>query len=428
MLHLIKKNLEQDCNLPIQIFSFLNSNITISRTNVLKGTASLLPASKSIANRALIINALAGGNSELHNLSDANDTQLMLKRIHTKEQIIDVEDAGTTMRFLTAYFTVTRQLKVLTGTSRMKERPIGILVNALRTLGADIKYLEKDGYPPLEIVQFDEQKTDSLRIRGDVSSQFISALMMIAPSLPNGLTLELEGKVGSLPYIEMTASMMKHFGVSCELQKDKVIILPQVYKPAPFTVESDWSAASYWFAFAALSEKAEILLPRLSLASLQGDSAIVKIMEPLGVSAAMENGLLKLTKKESQQEISWDFTHCPDLAQTVAVVCAAKGIKGYFTGLESLRIKETDRIAALQQELQKIGGTLIELDKAHWTLEPSRQLPQQASFNTYKDHRMAMAFAPLATLMNVEIEDKAVVRKSYPNFWNDILSFGFPMK
>jgi len=428
MLHPIKKNLKQDCNLPIQIFSFLNSNIIISRTNVLKGTASLLPASKSIANRALIINALAGGSSELHNLSDANDTQLMLKRINATEQIIDVEDAGTTMRFLTAYFTVTHQHKVLTGTSRMKERPIGILVNALRTLGADIKYLEKDGYPPLEIVRFDEQKTDSLRIRGDVSSQFISALMMIAPTLPNGLTLELEGKVGSLPYIEMTASMMKHFGVSCALQKDKVIILPQVYKPAPFTVESDWSAASYWFAFAALSEKAEILLPRLSLASLQGDSAIVKIMESLGVSAAMENGLLKLTKKESQQEISWDFTHCPDLAQTVAVVCAAKGIKGNFTGLESLRIKETDRIAALQHELQKIGGNLVELDSAHWTLEPSRHLPQQASFNTYKDHRMAMAFAPLATLMNVEIEDKAVVRKSYPNFWNDILSFGFPMK
>lgn len=352
----------------------------------------------------------------------------MLKRIDSKEQVIDVEDAGTTMRFLAAYFTVTNQHKVLTGTSRMKERPIGILVNALRALGAEIKYTEKDGYPPLEIIRFTEQKTDALRVRGDISSQFISALMMIAPTLPKGLTLELEGKVGSLPYIEMTASMMKHFGVVCELKKDKVIVRPQNYKPAPFTVESDWSAASYWFAFAALAEQAEILLPRLSLTSLQGDSEIVKIMEPLGVSASMENGLLKLTKKATQQEIRWDFTHCPDLAQTVAVVCAAKGIKGHFTGLESLRIKETDRIAALQNELQKIGGNLIELDKAHWTLEPSQNLPRQAFFNTYKDHRMAMAFAPLATLTDVEIEDRAVVRKSYPNFWNDIQSFGFQVQ
>jgi 3-phosphoshikimate 1-carboxyvinyltransferase len=405
----------------------LNTNIEITRTNVLKGTASLLPASKSISNRALIINALAGGTAELHNLSDANDTQLMLKRINAPEQTIDVEDAGTTMRFLTAYFTVTRQHKILTGTSRMKERPIGILVNALRSLGAEIKYKEKDGYPPLEIVRFEEQRTDALSIRGDVSSQFISALMMVAPTFPKGLTLQLEGKVGSLPYIEMTASMMKHFGVTCQVLKDKVIINPQTYTPAAFTVESDWSAASYWFAFAALAKEAEILLPRLSLKSLQGDSEIVKIMDELGVSASMENDLLKLTKKESVKEITWDFTHCPDLAQTVAVVCVAKGITGHFTGLESLRIKETDRIAALQNELQKIGGNLIEIDTEHWTVIPSEKLPVEASFATYKDHRMAMAFAPLATLMDVEIENRDVVRKSYPNFWNDIKSFGVPV-
>ncbi|HEY9046814.1 MAG TPA: 3-phosphoshikimate 1-carboxyvinyltransferase [Ohtaekwangia sp.] len=402
----------------------MNTTIHLKRTNVLKGTASLLPASKSINNRALIINALAGSRTEIQNMSDANDVQLMLRLVNSTDAIIDVEDAGTTMRFLTAYFAITNQHKTLTGTSRMKERPIGILVNALRSLGAEISYTEKDGYPPLKLSGFSGQKTDILSIRGDVSSQFISALMMVAPILPKGLTLELEGKVGSRPYIEMTASIMKHFGASSEFTGSKVIVPHQKYIPAPFTVESDWSGASYWFAFAALAEQAEIYLPKLYLQSLQGDSVIIKIMDQLGVHASMENGLLKLTKKESKKELHWDFTDCPDLGQTVAVVCAAKGIKGYFTGLESLRIKETDRIAALQNELQKIGGNLVEEDSAHWTLIPSAKLPANASFNTYKDHRMAMAFAPLATLMEVEIEKPEVVKKSYPNFWNDLRTFG----
>ncbi len=390
----------------------------------MKGTASLLPASKSINNRALIINALAGSKTEIQNMSDANDVQLMLRLVNSPDATIDVEDAGTTMRFLTAYFAITNQHKTLTGTSRMKERPIGILVNALRSLGAEISYTEKDGYPPLKLSGFSGQKTDILRIRGDVSSQFISALMMVAPILPKGLTLELEGKVGSRPYIEMTASIMKHFGADSKFTGNKVVVPHQSYTSAPFTVESDWSGASYWFAFAALAEQAEIYLPKLYLQSLQGDSVIVKIMDPLGVQATMENGLLKLTRKESKKELHWDFTDCPDLGQTVAVVCAAKGIKGYFTGLESLRIKETDRIAALQNELQKIGANLTEEDSAHWTLIPSAALPTNAFFNTYKDHRMAMAFAPLATLMEVEIEKPEVVKKSYPNFWNDLKTFG----
>lgn len=396
----------------------------LQRTSVLKGTATLLPASKSISNRALIINALAGNRSDLQNLSDANDTRLMLALINTEDKIVDVEDAGTTMRFLTAYFSVLGKNKILTGTSRMKERPIGLLVNALRTLGGDIRYLEKDGYPPIETLAFSGQKTNELSIRGDVSSQYISALMMIAPRLPLGLTLTLEGKVGSRPYIEMTASIMQHFGATCQLMSDKVIIPHQGYTPAPFTVESDWSAASYWFAFTALANEADIYLPRLSLKSLQGDSVIVGIMKSLGVTAGMENGLLHLTKSPAEAELHFDFTHCPDLAQTVAVVCAARGVKGFFTGLESLRIKETDRIAALQNELAKIGAQLIEDDPAHWRLIPSTNLPGSASFATYKDHRMAMAFAPLCTLMDVEIENPDVVRKSYPNYWNDLRSTG----
>ncbi|MEX2233129.1 MAG: 3-phosphoshikimate 1-carboxyvinyltransferase [Cyclobacteriaceae bacterium] len=400
------------------------NTISLKQNSFVSGCVNSLPASKSISNRVLILNALSGNKSTLHNLSDANDTQLMLKLIKTENKVIDVEDAGTTMRFLTAYFSVTNQNKIITGTERMKERPIGILVDALRSLGADLDYKEKPGYPPLETKQFSGQKTSTLSIRGDVSSQFISALMMVAPTLSQGLILMLEGKVGSRPYIEMTASLMKLFGVKCEVLDKQVNIPPQAYHPTEFTVESDWSGASYWFAFAALANEAAILLPRLSLNSLQGDSAIMKIMESLGVRSQMEGTLMKLSKVKNNKTISWDFAHCPDLAQTVAVVCAAKGIEGNFKGLESLRIKETDRIAALQTELRKIGADLLE-EKGSWKLIPGASLPSKASFNTYKDHRMAMAFAPLATLMNVEIQDPLVVRKSYPKFWDDLKSMGF---
>ena len=402
------------------------NTISIKRKSVFSGSVDYLPASKSISNRALILNALSGNKSTLHNLSDANDTQLMLKLVGSADKIIDVEDAGTTMRFLTAYFSATNQHKIVTGTHRMKERPIGILVDALRSLGAGIEYLEKPGYPPLEIKQFSGQKTDTLRIRGDVSSQFISALMMVAPTLPQGLSLILEGKIGSRPYIEMTASMMKLFGVACDVLEKQVNIPPRPYQPTEFTVESDWSGSSYWYAFASLASQAELRLPRLFLDSLQGDSAIMKIMESLGIQTAMDGNLVSLSKTDRMEKISWDFTHCPDLAQTVAVVCAAKGVEGNFTGLESLRIKETDRIAALQNELRKIGADLRE-EKDHWKLIPSKKFPEKAFFNTYKDHRMAMAFAPLATIMDVEIENPSVVRKSYPRFWDDMRRLGFEL-
>jgi 3-phosphoshikimate 1-carboxyvinyltransferase len=402
------------------------NTISIKQKAKLGGCVDNLPASKSISNRVLILDALSGNKSTLHNLSDANDTRLMMKLIRSASPTIDVEDAGTTMRFLTAYFSVTNQHKVITGTHRMQERPIGILVEALRSLGADIGYVEKEGYPPLETKQFSGQKTTSLSIRGDVSSQFISALMMVAPTLPGGLTLTLEGKVGSRPYIEMTASLMRMFGADCDVRQAQVYIPSKSYKPTEFTVESDWSGSSYWFAFAALAQEAEILLPRLSLQSLQGDSAIVKIMENAGVKTRLDGKLVRLSRSGKVGSISWDFTHCPDLAQTVAVVCAAKGIEGNFTGLQSLRIKETDRIAALQNELRKIGADLLEQDET-WKLIPSGNLPAKAFFNTYKDHRMAMAFAPLASVMNVEIENPDVVRKSYPKFWDDLRLLGFDL-
>lgn len=396
----------------------------LRRSSNIQGTAKLLPASKSISNRALIIRALAGGSAILENLSDANDTQLMLNRISSDETTIDVEDAGTTMRFLTAYFAATGQHKILTGTSRMKERPIGILVDALITLGASVEYIEKKGYPPVETNGFAGQKTNDLAVRGDISSQYISALMMIAPLLPQGLEIKLEGKVGSRPYIVMTAEIMKHFGVTCDVGSDLIRIPSSPYEAADFFVESDWSAASYWYAFTALSDEADIRLPKLFEKSLQGDSVIRTLMNNLGVTTQVNDGVFHLSKGPSTDELSFDFTDCPDLAQTVAVVCAAKGIKGYFTGLESLRIKETDRIAALQNELQKIGADLIEDDTSNWRLIPATSLPGKASFETYKDHRMAMAFAPLCTKMDVSIVKPEVVRKSYPNFWNDLKACG----
>jgi 3-phosphoshikimate 1-carboxyvinyltransferase len=420
-----KKIFRQCILLTLNFLNTLNNSITLRKRESLYGIAKTLPASKSISNRVLIMNALGGNQSILHNLSDANDTRLMEALVNSEDDTIDVEDAGTTMRFLTAFFSITNKKKNITCASRMKERPIGILVNALRTLGADIQYLEKEGYPPLSIQGFKGQSVDQVRIRGDVSSQFISALMMVAPSLPKGLTLELEGKVGSRPYIEMTQSLMKHFGIDSKFLGNTIHVPCQKYKPATFTVESDWSGASYWFAFAALAAKAEIQLPRLHSNSLQGDSAIIEIMKRLGVQAEMKNGHLILTKIPNHSSIECDFTHCPDLAQTVAVVCAAKGIEGKFSGLESLRIKETDRITALQNEVRKIGADFVEDQHSIWNVVPSKSLPEKAFFNTYKDHRMAMAFAPLATLFEVEIENPSVVRKSYPTFWDDVRGFGF---
>ncbi|MCI0750436.1 MAG: 3-phosphoshikimate 1-carboxyvinyltransferase [Flammeovirgaceae bacterium] len=401
--------------------SRMSSSLTLIRKDTIEGKIHYLPASKSLSNRALIIHALAGGQTPIHNLSEANDTVVMQRLLAAKGDILNAEDAGTVMRFITAYSAVTStDTVIITGSDRMKQRPIGILVDSLKQIGASITYTEKEGFPPLSIRGPFTQKSAEVNARGDVSSQFISALMMIAPILPKGLTLKLEGKVGSLPYIQMTASLMKKFGVEVTIESNSIGITHQLYKPTEYTVEADWSAASYWFAFVALAKQATIILPSIALRSLQGDRIIVDMMEQLGVIAEPNANDLLLRKKESRAEFSWDFTHCPDLAQTIAVVCAAKGILATFTGLESLRIKETDRILALQQELKKIGATLTEAD-SQWILIPSKHLPESVSFSTYKDHRMAMAFAPLSCLMDVTFDDHSVVKKSYPKFWEDVL-------
>jgi 3-phosphoshikimate 1-carboxyvinyltransferase len=388
-----------------------------------------LASSKSESNRALIINALAKDSSEnLLNLSTARDTQTMIRLLQSIDQTADVIDAGTTMRFLTAYFTATNQNKIMTGTPRMCERPIGILVDTLRTLGADIEYLVKEGYPPLHIKGFSDQKTSEVTIRGDVSSQYVSALLMIAPTLPQGLTINLTGDLGSIPYIKMTLEQMRAFGVNyvANWEEKTIKVLPNTYQSTVYKIESDWSGASYWYSIVALSvfENTQVELLGLKQNSLQGDSDIVNIMSHLGVLSVFTRDGVFLSKIPAETTLNWDFTNCPDLAQTVAVTCAALGIEATFTGIESLKIKETDRILALQNELKKFGGDLIEVEKntTYKILSQQEVTNNKSSVTiaTYDDHRMAMAFAPLAMLMDVTIEEPNVVVKSYPSFWDDI--------
>ena len=386
-----------------------------------------LAASKSESNRTLVIQALADEEITLHNLSEARDTQTMQRLLQSAEPEWDVLDAGTTMRFLIAYSAVARMGKLLKGTPRMHQRPVKLLVDALRGLGADIAYLENEGYPPVLVRGFTNgQSARRVSIHGDVSSQYISALLMVAPTLTDGLELSLTGKVGSRPYIEMTLGLMSHFGIEHHWNEDNLIrIDPQPYRAGTYTIESDWSGASYWYSLVALADDARVKLLGLRQSSWQGDRAIVGIMDQLGVETQFEGNGVVLRKKAAADTLTQDFSDCPDLAQTVAVVCAAKQIPATLTGLESLRIKETDRVAALQNELAKIGATLEE-ENGRGRIIPSAEgyAGQELSFNTYEDHRMAMAFAPLATKTTVIIEDPSVVNKSYPRYWEDLTAAG----
>ena len=399
----------------------------------LRGTLQL-PASKSESNRALILQTLAGGG-ELQNLSDANDTVLMRKLLAEAQtaDVFDAEDAGTVMRFLTAYLALAGRPATLTGTPRMQQRPIGVLVDALRQLGARIDYADQEGFPPLclhgrtpQPARADGQPTE-LAVRGDLSSQYISALLMVGPTLPHGLRLRLTGKVGSRPYIRLTLSLMRHFGADCRDLGQYVEVRPQPYQPANYTVEADWSAASYAYALVALAPAGSwLLLPGLRRHSWQGDQAIASIMEHLGVATEyLADETVRLSQTAVRQNFSQDFTDCPDLAQTVAVVAAALGVPATFTGLESLRIKETDRIAALQAELAKFGATLVDAGEGRFQLHSENFTVAGQTVATYHDHRMAMAFALLALLDNLVIEAPAVVRKSFPTFWTELEKIGF---
>lgn len=376
-----------------------------------------LPSSKSESNRVLVIDALTKGKNKITNLAEARDTQTMIHLLKKNPPVFDVLDAGTTMRFLTAYSVITNQNKVMTGTPRMCERPIGILVDALRSIGAEIHYLGVEGYPPLAIHGLTNQTSDKVKIRGDVSSQYISAMLMIAPILPLGLEIELEGKVGSRTYIEMTLELMAQFGILYDWIGNKISVAHQAYQPTTFAVESDWSGASYWFSLLACADSGTFFLEGLKENSLQGDSKVVEIMDHLGVKSTFKEGGVLLQKQAVKGLKNWDFTHCPDLAQTIAVTCAILGQDAIFTGLESLKIKETDRILALQKELAKFNADLKEIKPEVYQVIPSVTMPAVVEINTYDDHRMGMAFMPLLTKTQVLIEDPAVVNKSYPSFW-----------
>ncbi len=372
--------------------------------------------------------ALSDGAVRVDNISDAADTVTLNSILSGKSpELVDIGPAGTAMRFLTAFYSVKDSEHTLTGSARMKQRPIGILVDALRTLGADIQYLEKEGFPPLKIKGPLSQKTKEVRIKGNISSQYISALLLIAPKLEQGLNLVIEGELTSKPYVEMTLAMMEQAGIKHNWKGNVITIENQSFNKVVINVEPDWSAASYWYAIAALSEDAQLFLPGLNGYSLQGDSIITEIMANFGISSQFKDGGVYIFKEAKKIERKiFDFKECPDLAQTVIVCCAALGHEATFTGLETLKIKETDRVNALQTELLKIGVKLIEKKQTYKLDCSGLDLNKKVKIATYDDHRMAMAFAPLALVMpELEIEDHLVVEKSYPDFWKHLGIAGF---
>lgn len=403
----------------------------LHKTGEISGTIEL-PGSKSESNRALIINALSGNNSELKNLSTSSDTKLLQNALASNETIIDIQDAGTAMRFLTAYFAATKQDKTLTGTPRMLQRPIAPLVYALKELGANIEYTGIPGFPPINVHGRESNFTkNKISIKADISSQFISALLMIAPVLPEGLEIEFTENVISRPYIEMTLAIMHHFGIERECNTCGVKIYKQNYQATTYTAESDWSCASYWYLIAALSKDPAIFLKGLKRQSFQGDAIVQKLFKPFGIITEFSDAGAFITKSDEDFSIiptTIDFTDNPDIAQTYIVLCAAKNIHCKFTGLQSLRIKETDRIQALQNELKKFSIQFIEKEFNVFSLH-GKFNPVPAIINTYNDHRMAMAFAPLALLCHeLKITNPLCVEKSYPSFWNDIKVTGFSFK
>lgn len=416
------------------IFKYITTMTTYSLTfpRKLHGTVTL-PASKSLSARALIAGALAG-ESRLSGLSDCDDTRVLCRALKEADEVVDIMAAGTAMRFATAYFAATEgPCRILTGTERMKRRPIGILAEALRRLGASISYLQAEDYPPLRI-EGRRLHGGEVKLPASVSSQYISALLLVAPAMTCGLTLHLEGTVMSRPYIDMTLGVMHHFGAKAGWRDGNTLhVEPGTYAPGvSFAVEPDWSAASYWYEMVALSPdpSAEILLHGLTEESLQGDSVVRHLFQRLGVGTEFVAGGARLFKQSvaNSAPLHENLADCPDLAQTLVVTCAMLRRPFRFTGLQSLKIKETDRIEALRNELQKMGLTVEADDGAMWfapTAGTPAAVAPQAPFRTYEDHRMAMSLAPCALLQKgVTIADPEVVSKSYPTFWNDLRAIG----
>lgn len=393
-----------------------------------------LEGSKSISNRALLMLALAGERAEpwLTNLSSAKDTRIMQALLARPAAVCDAGDAGTVFRFMTAFLCLQPGNQTLTGSNRMLERPVAPLVEALRSLGADIEYLGRQGYPPLRIGGA-RPRGGAVQIRADVSSQFLSALLMIGPYLPDGLALSMQGSLVSRPYLDMTLRMMRYFGAEATwTARGTIQVAPGAYQPRQLAIEADWSAASYWYAMAALSDQADLVLRGLYADSLQGDAVIAEMAAAFGVETLYEAGGVRIRYRGAPPPESLDlnFLDCPDIAQTLAVLCAGRGVPARLRGLATLAIKETDRIVALQRELEKIGVRMRRLPGRDTAcrLRGKAHVLDRPVFDTYGDHRMAMAFAPLALLGPIGIEHPEVVDKSCPDFWVWMEGVGFVCK
>lgn len=404
------------------------SSITLNKSQLVnRKTKITITGSKSESNRLLLLKALYP-ELVLNNVSNSDDSQLMTKALADTSSIVDIHHAGTAMRFLTAYFAIQDNREVtLTGSHRMKERPIKILVEALKELGADISYVEKVGFPPLKI-KGKKLTKNKVTLQANVSSQYISALLLIASKLENGIELTLEGEITSIPYIKMTLSLLDQIGVESTFINNTITVKPNTKKPITkkLTVESDWSSASYFFSIVALSDLGtEIMLSSYNKNSLQGDSALVRIYKEFGVETSFSNNSITLTKVSEHKEAkSFNLINAPDIAQTIAVTCFALGVACDLQGLHTLKIKETDRLVALKTEIEKLGGQ-VDITNDTLYLHPSNIINDKVSIATYHDHRMAMAFAPLALKKSLIIEDAMVVSKSYPTYWDDLKALGF---
>ena len=398
-----------------------------------------LPASKSISNRAMIIHALSGSNVLPDNLSDCDDTEVIIQALQNNPYEINIKAAGTAMRFMTAFLaTRNGEEHVITGTERMKHRPIGVLVDALRHLGADITYVSEEGFPPL-CIKGGKLEGGLLEVPGNISSQYVSALLMIGPMLSNGLTLRLKGDIISRPYIDLTLCMMREFGAIADWSDyETITVQAQRYTERSYYIESDWSAASYWYEMIALSKEAddEVRLEGLMDGSKQGDSSVRYIFSLLGVKTTFdttEEGVpTTVTLRHSGRcvpRLEYDFVNSPDLAQTFVVCCCMLGVRFHFRGLSTLKIKETDRIEALKTEMHKLGFVLHDVNNSELYWDGERCEPQQdAAIDTYEDHRMALAFAPAVfRLDHLCINNPQVVSKSYPNYWEDLIKAGFAL-
>jgi 3-phosphoshikimate 1-carboxyvinyltransferase len=389
-----------------------------------------LPASKSISNRALILNALSLSTTPIHALSDCEDTQVIIDSFNSDSNLFDVKGAGTAMRFLTAFLAGMEGEWIIRGSKRMHERPIHPLVETLIVLGAEIEYLEKEGFPPLKI-RGHRLKGGEVYVAGNISSQFISALLMIAPLMENGLVMNIEKQVISKPYIDLTIGMMKDFGVHVKWEDNRITVRPQKYRAVEYRVEKDWSAASYWYEIVSLLPGAEVKLPGLKKESLQGDSYVANLFSDLGVETEyLSDGIIIRHVRRKAKKFFHNFVQEPDLAQTFAATCCFKGIPFLFSGTESLKIKETDRIAALISELQKMGFMLRESGSGMLEWDGERCLPDKVpTIDTYDDHRMAMSMAPGSFLFKpLVINDPMVITKSYPSFWEDLKLAGFTIQ